>query len=77
MMGVDGVQTKGQSKNYSFRYAIAWSWYAAVAKGPVRMIYFIYTSPGANCWKSISSGLGMPDAADEVNPFARATDLAA
>jgi hypothetical protein len=45
MMGVDRVQTKGQSKNYSFRYAIAWSWYAAVAKGPVRMIYFIYTKP--------------------------------
>jgi hypothetical protein len=56
MMGVDRVQTRGQSKNYSFRYAIAWSWYAAVAKGPVGMIYFIYTSPGANCWKSISSG---------------------
>jgi hypothetical protein len=45
MMGVDRVQTKGQSKNYSFRYAIAWSWYAAGAKGPVRMIYFIYAKP--------------------------------
>ena len=37
------------SKNYSFRSAVAWSWYAAVAKGPVIVIKFMYAKLGAYC----------------------------